>query len=292
VLHGAPGVAGLTRLRAEVWVMFHEVAYPFEAGQPLKLRARALETHLYAWGLERRADRVLVSTPACERALTRLSVRPKPAVWLPIPSNLPTSLPSFERRRVLESYGLDPERPVVGHFSSFGGRVAEMLEPALAQILALHDTAQILLIGTGSVAFAERFGRVRRDHAARVRVAGRLEELAAAEAIAASDLLICPFPDGVTSRRTSVMAALALGKAVVTNFGPNSETLFRRERPVELVERPEELAAAVVALLGDPERRERLGQRAREIYDQRFALERVVAVLRRLRHHGERATAV
>jgi len=50
----------------------------------------------------------------------------------------------------------------------------------------------------------------------------------------ACDLLVQPFPDGVSSRRTSVMAGLANGVPVVTNLGLLSEPLWRKSGAVAL----------------------------------------------------------
>lgn len=280
---GAAAVAWLSRLPGAVWVMFHEVAHPFERGQPLKHRARALETHALAFGVKRRADRVLVSVPGCERALEWLGGRDKPATWLPIPSNLPTALSSFDRTSFVESLGFDPGRPIVGHFSSFGERVASMLERTLAELFVRDPHVQVLLLGGRSNEFVERFVQTHPGVEGRLRALGRVDEVRAAEAIVACDVLLYPFPDGISTRRTSVMAALALGKAVVTNHGENSEGLFERERCVALVSSEGEIAARVTTLLADRAGREKLGARAREVYFERFSIDVVVAGLSLLR---------
>jgi len=284
---GPAAVAWLSRLPGETWVMFHEVAYPFERGQALKHRVRALETHALAFAVKRRADRVLVSTPGCERALELLGGRSKPATWLPIPSNLPTSLPAFDRKPFVESLGFESARPLVGHFSSFGDRVAAMLERALTELFARDPDVQVLLVGAGSSEFVQRFVRARPGIDARLRALGRVDEVRAAEAVVACDVLLYPFPDGVSTRRTSVMAALALGKAVVTNHGDNTEGLFERERCVALVSSEGELSTRVTALLADPEAQQRLGVRARAVYAERFSIDVVVAGLSLLRSGAE-----
>jgi len=288
---GATAVAWLSRLPGEMWVMFHEVAYPFERGQPFKHRVRAVETHALASALKRRADRVLVSTPGCERALELLGGRSKPAIWLPIPSNLPTSLAAFDQTSFIESLGFDATRPIVGHFSSFGDRVAAMLERTLTELLSRDPRVQVLLLGAGSSEFVERLARALPGVEARLRALGRVDEARAAAAIVACDVLLYPFPDGVSTRRTSVMAALALGKAVVTNHGDNSEGLFERERCVALVSSEGEMAARVTALLAEPEARRTLGARARAVYAERFSIDVVVRGLALLRSGADEGRA-
>ncbi|HEY3500874.1 MAG TPA: glycosyltransferase, partial [Polyangiaceae bacterium] len=120
-LFGHPGrLRHLLTWPGPLWVMFHEAAYPFEPGQALRHRALAIGTHLAARALAARADRVLVSTPGCESALEKFGKSSFSAVWLPIPSNLSRAPQPRSRETVLAEHGLDPGKPIVGHFSAFG----------------------------------------------------------------------------------------------------------------------------------------------------------------------------
>jgi glycosyltransferase involved in cell wall biosynthesis len=80
-----------------------------------------------------------------------------------------------------------------------------------------------------------------------------------------------------------MMAALSLGKAVVTNSGESTEAVGSRERCVVIAGRqPEALAREVLELLGDPTRREELGSNARRVYTERFSTPAIVDRLRDL----------
>jgi glycosyltransferase involved in cell wall biosynthesis len=289
-LGGADVMAWLLRLPGRLWVMFHEVAYPFERGQPLKHRVMAALTHAYALGLGRRAERILISTPGCERALGLVGLRNTPLFWLPIPSNLPSEGERRPRTQVLRDVNLDPQALVVGHFSTFGARVAEPLERELGSLLDHDERVQILLSGVGSVQFSARLLASRSGATARVRALGETTLEAAADSVAAADVLLFPYPDGISSRRTSVMGALALGKPVVTNAGPNTEALWSATGCVRLASlEPGELARATSELLGDPAARARLGERAREVYASRFSIAENLAKIASLLPHVERA---
>jgi glycosyltransferase involved in cell wall biosynthesis len=277
----------LLRWPGPLWVMFHESAYPFEAGQRLRHRVLAVGTHVVARALAERAERVLVSTPGCESALAKFLPRPPPALWSPIPSNLARGPAPRPRNDVLAGFGLDPARPVVGHFSAFGERVAETLRNTLLQLFQTAPSVQALLVGQGSEAFAERLAREMPAAAPRIRAGGRVTSELAGEAIDASDVLLFPYPDGISTRRTTAMAGLAFGKALVTTDGPNTEALWRRESCVELCPHdPAALARSVQELLADAPRRALLGARAERVYEERFAVDRVVAALRELRQNG------
>jgi glycosyltransferase involved in cell wall biosynthesis len=138
-----------------------------------------------------------------------------------------------------------------------------------------------LLIGRGARAFAAaRPAAV----SARLVAADGLPAGAVSAHLQACDLMVQPYIDGISTRRTTAMAGLALGKALVTTDGPNTESVWRRSGAVELTPLdPRSLAASVLELLADPARRKALGARAERVYRERFALEHVVAELRALR---------
>ena len=92
-----------------------------------------------------------------------------------------------------------------------------------------------------------------------------------------------PYPDGVSSRRTTVMAGLAHGRPVATTAGPLTEPVWSETGAVALapVAEPGGLARLAEALLADPEARDRLAAAARLTYEQIFSLERTVVALLR-----------
>jgi glycosyltransferase involved in cell wall biosynthesis len=94
--------------------------------------------------------------------------------------------------------------------------------------------------------------------------------------------MLQPYPDGVSSRRTSVMVALSHGRPVVTTTGRLTEPLWSSCGALVLTaaETPAELATATARLLADPPRRQRLSERARSLYLERFDLAHTVVALR------------
>ena len=99
-----------------------------------------------------------------------------------------------------------------------------------------------------------------------VTVTGELSDTVAAAALARSALIALPFRDGVSLRRTTLMAALTLGRPVISTRSAVAPEALRDGRDLVLVP-PDDapaLAHAIVALLDDPEERARLGANARE----------------------------
>jgi glycosyltransferase involved in cell wall biosynthesis len=142
----------------------------------------------------------------------------------------------------------------------------------------------MLLIGRGSREFRSRLLARHPSLADRITATGTLDPTATAEHLAACDMLVQPYPDGVTTRRGSVMAGLALGAAVVTNVGELTEALWAETGAVSLARGadPSGIIGCADALIRDPARRHALSQRARALYRERFAVERTVEILRAL----------
>jgi glycosyltransferase involved in cell wall biosynthesis len=140
----------------------------------------------------------------------------------------------------------------------------------------------LLLLGNGSETYRDRL-RLQHPHwAARFHSAGYVPGSLLAEHIAACDLFLQPYPDGITARRTTAMACLSQGRPVVTTHGTSTESLWATSDAVALVavRDPMECVATVTALIEDPESRRTLGARGHELYVQTFDVSHVVDTLK------------
>ncbi|MDQ3213751.1 MAG: glycosyltransferase, partial [Acidobacteriota bacterium] len=170
---------------------------------------------------------------------------------------------------------------IVGHFGTFGVHVARELMDVLPPVLRTAAASRVVLIGPGGNAFAAALALREPDLCGRVFATGWLSATDAAAALRACDLVVQPYPDGVTTRRTSVMAALANGVAVVTTDGRLTEPAWRETGAVRLAPAvdPAALAAATVALLRDTGARIAIAENGRRLYDARFAIEHTLDAL-------------
>ena len=90
----------------------------------------------------------------------------------------------------------------------------------------------------------------------------------------ASDLVLLPFVDGLSTRRSTLMAALAHGRPVLALVGKNTDrVLLDAPGAVALTPVGDRAAFALVAveLLRKPGLRAELGDRGRRLYEERFA---------------------
>ena len=111
------------------------------------------------------------------------------------------------------------------------------------------------------------------DDAVVVNRPGGLPPDALAGGLAAADIFLAPFVDGASTRRTSLMAALQHGLAVVATDGPLTDGIWRDQRDaIRLVplERLDRFVAAVQELAADATARIRIGAAACELYQRCF----------------------
>jgi glycosyltransferase involved in cell wall biosynthesis len=224
------------------------------------------------------ATRAYVSTEAWRQYLT-----PRNGATLdvlPIPSNVrPASASDGDRHRRAIAPGGEP---IVGHFGTYGDHVDRELHRVIPAIAERCPTARFAFVGTGSAEFVSRIATRHRDIAARSWASGRLDAGEVSSVLRACAVLIQPYPDGITTRRTSAMAGLQHGVPTVSTSGALTESIWTQSCAVALAPcgDPAAFAKTVAMLLGDRVEAQALGRRGADTYERHFSLERTVAVLR------------
>lgn len=276
-----PFALWLARRRGdEMWLFFHEVCFPWGWKRPWRHNVLGAVTRAMAALVLARADRVFVSTSWWKRLL-HAPPRRVPIEWLPVPSNLPTQPLASEVESRRASLRTGPETVLLGHLGTYGELISGMLEEVLPALLRQDARRRVVLAGRGSTRFAGRLTGRHPELAGRVRALGGLpgDELAAT--LKACDVLVQPFPDGLSTRRGSAMAGLGLGMPLVSNAGPATEPPWRGSGALALA--PEPSATAVLetaeALLSAPETWPTLGRRAADFYLENFSLAHTLDVL-------------
>jgi glycosyltransferase involved in cell wall biosynthesis len=139
-----------------------------------------------------------------------------------------------------------------------------------------------LLVGRNSDRFAVAFQQANAALQKQIVATGTLEPDKIAAHLAACDCLVQPFIDGVSSRRTSLMAGLALGLPIVTNAGPLTDPVWKNCKAVVLTPSPSsgDFSHAVENLLGQGNGLSELHRQAAFFYQRNFALSRTIQILR------------
>jgi hypothetical protein len=262
-----------------VEIMVHEAFLTFEGSW--RQYGAALIHRLMTVILLRAATRAWFSATECQRRWESCAMgRHIPLQWLPVPSNIRIVLDEAAvqavRRRYVPESGL-----LVGHFGTYGAPVLSVLEPILSKIAREIPNQPLLLMGMGSREFQKHLVK-NPALENRLHVTGPLSPEDLSLHIAACDVLIQPYPDGVTTRRTSLMVALSHGKPIVTTSSEVTESVWEHSAAVGLTPcgDPDAFVKLLCQLLEDPTERARMSQAARKLYQDRFDISHTVAALR------------
>jgi len=267
----------------DVRVVFHEPYFEF-TWRPIRQNALAVVERVMAKMLLRAASRVYLSTDAWRRYLLPYMPggRAKDLITLPIPSAIPRCdrvSDIAERRGQL--LGTSTHQ-LVGHFGTFASQMTPMLEAVLTQVLSEDPNVSAVCLGSGSDEFVRLLVGAVPKIRGRVLGTGRISRSDAALTLSACDLMLQPYPDGVTTRRTSVMASLVNARAVVTTTGHLTEPVWADTGAVALIRALDNDAfvASARALLANGDDRGTLAARGAQVYRERFALDHTIRTLR------------
>jgi glycosyltransferase involved in cell wall biosynthesis len=263
-----------------VEIMVHEPYLAFGEGG-VRWNAAALVQRLMTVVLARAARRIWIAIPAWERRWRPYFLgREVPVAWLPIPSTLPAA-DGNEMVRLRERFG-SSDKLVIGYLGSYGDDARAALSDVLPEVLRRLPQATVILLGRHSGDLAQRLTAANPTMGSRISGSGTLNPPELAAYVAACDILIQPYPDGISTRRTSAMAGLALGVPILSTAGHLTEPIWAERRAVALTPVGDHgaLAADALQLLADERERRDLGARGRELYVERFALDHTITALR------------
>lgn len=269
------------REKTPIDVMFHEVAFPLTVHQPLRHNFLALVTRLMAMIVARSAKRIFVAIPAWAEMISRLVPRSKPIAWAPVPSNIPVLNNHQGAKAIRDSY-CAPTGLLIGHFGTYNNWISSALQASLGPLLRGRRECSLLFIGRGSDAFRNEFLGRHPGLEHRVYASGELSHCAISRHLSACDLMVQPYPDGISSRRGSAMAALAHGRAMVTTYGYLTEPVWGESGAVTMTAVNENctLSHLIGKLASSETARQQLAKAGRHLYSTRFDIAHTVTAFR------------
>ena len=264
---------------AELIVMFHEVAFPMSRDQPLQHNLLGVVTTLMARLVSRAATRIIVASERWQSMLNRLCAT-TPISWLPVPSTIPlvdnAAATAQWRTRCTKTGGL-----LMGHFANYSDYSVERLSQIVPGLLSGARGLSLLLLGANSNELRRHL--LQRNHhlEGSIHASGRLARQDLSSALSACDVMVQPYPDGVSTRRSSTSALMAHGRAVVTTEGIATEPLWMNDDAVAMAPAGDanRLRQVTAQMLSSAELRDRYAQGALKLYDRRFALHHTIAAL-------------
>ena len=261
-----------------VWVMFHEVAVPMGWDQGLKSNLLGLVTRFMALLVMRAAQRVFVTIPAWETRLAGWARPGSKIECLPVPSSIPC-LNDRDGIAAVRAKLLGAECFLLGHFGTYRLENADLLLEIIPVLLS-RCPGKLLLLGQNSIEFSRELTERNPSLAHRIAATGVLDAAGISRHLSACDVMIQPYPDGVSGRRTSIVACLAHGRPVVTNQGWCTEDFWAEKGAVALGAHPRDLPGMTSMLLQNHAERERLSTKAPVFYEQQFRTSRIIEALR------------
>jgi hypothetical protein len=267
-----------------VEVMIHEPFLPLPQDR-LRHSALAVVHRIMLAMVLRAATRIWVAIPKWEECCRPYARRSIPFAWLPVISNIPVQHQRGATEAARAHYAPSREY-LIGHFGTCGGDIGRALRAVIPELLNRHDDRVVLLIGEGGRITREEILREHPQLEDRLHVTGVLSAEEVSSHISACDMMFQPYPDGVSARRCSLMAAISHGKPVVTTTGRLTEPLWHSSGGVLLcpAENHSEITAALENLLANRSERLRLGRQAKDLYDRHFDLRNVIDSLRNRSH--------
>jgi hypothetical protein len=251
------------RLRGRmVTVTVHEYAVPGGSLTRAAARAAMLAVMLIVGGL---ASRLVVTFELPRRRLARLLFwKARRIAVIPVGANIaPGERPAREAKGA-----------VVGTIFGQPEAMSAALVSATATWRREHESRLRLRWIGRSRAAIERFLRDRCGVPPdAVDIVEGAPATGVATVLASSDLYLAPIADGVSTRRTTVVTALASGLPVVGTDGLCTDEVFRQSAACRL-SGPEDPAAFVrhlAAVVNQGDLRARMGEAARALFEERFS---------------------
>ena len=229
--------------------------------------------------LLRAADQVWVALPGYEGLLKPFTLGRRVSFsWLPVPANVDVVRDAAKVAKIRAE--LAPSRFLIGHFGTFGAPITDLLEKIVPFLLRGTD-ASLILLGSGGKEFRESLIRLHPDLASRLHATGYLDDAALSCFLSACDVMIQPYPDGLTARRGSALAPLAHGRPVISNATALTEALWQQTGAVVFAPAAGDgFLNAVRSLRQDAAEYERVSAAARETYVRYFEPSHMVQIIR------------
>jgi glycosyltransferase involved in cell wall biosynthesis len=248
--------------RPQIALMVHE---PFVPMINWRWALMGLWQRSQLLALHAAADVVFASVESWASMLAHLRPR-RPAHHLPVGSNLPDM-----RTRRLEArkrLGATDDTVVIAAFgTAHPARQLDYIVDAANSVAETGVPTVLQSLGSGVPPLVGLAPSVQLSQP------GYQPPAPLAERLAASDLFLAPFVDGVSTRRTTVMAALQHGLPTVATDGALTDQVLRRADPaLQLVPvaRKDSFVNATLRLTMSPEERQVVGRAARQLYEEQF----------------------
>lgn len=218
------------------------------------------------------ADHILVSSYPWVTLLQDLAPNHRHRVhWMPIPSTMPYAFVSQDvRTESCHLLGIETDRPIILIFSPGGSGVDHpLLCRAWEMVQKNVPKAQLVVVGQTPDLFHKSLTQATQESNRQSLIwLGPRDPSTINFLLQAADLQLAPFVDGVSSRRTTVMAAMQHGLCVLTTEPRSIPGDPLRDSGLVMIPRgdTEAFASMAVQLLQQPLQRHQRALRGQQYY--------------------------
>jgi len=265
-----------------ILLLIHELYLPWSL-RPKRILAAMIQRLMLALSVAA-ARRVGVSTDVWRQRLERVF-----PFWrsrfhhLPTPSNVPVAhLTEAEKATVRKQLGLTWDELVLGFFGTLhDSKLMDYVLESLRAVEADGQRARLLCIGPTSQELAQAVNGVSHAPEERIVCTGYVDARCVSQYLSVTDIFLLPLIDGVSSRRSSLMAALSHRLPVVATIGEGTDHLLHESAAFARspVEEQSAFLENVCALAADEARRRQLAEAGARLYQDQFSWPVVAARL-------------
>ncbi|MEK6706995.1 MAG: glycosyltransferase, partial [Bdellovibrionota bacterium] len=255
----------------------HELHYPVEPN--LRGIFIGIPTVIQFAGMALVSDHLFFSHRVpMEQWNRRLPYKRSKFSWLPVGANIePVPDQKMSSPDVKKMAQIKSSRKIIIHFggSHLSHGFLHMFHSfEEARKIFVGDDPVLLFVGMTQHEVDQKLGETGMSHIKENVIGiGYLGPEEASCWLAAADLVLAPFLDGVSTRRGSMMAAFTHGKAMVTTSGRNTDPLLPWNSfcSIVSVDDVDGFKKEVIRLLGNQRSAEELGVCAKKYYDCHFS---------------------
>lgn len=249
-------------------VTAHEIAAPYSLRPN---RAWYAWSHRQQWQtIVQAAEVIITSTEAWrDEWQTKLPQYRAKIHYAASPSTIPVQAVqdlAALRRDWRQQHGWPEETLVLGWFGT--ASAAKQLD----WVLTALQTARTRVSNVALILIGKAEDLARSQNSPWIKSTGYLPTAEVSQMLQSIDLLLLPFIDGVSERRTSFMAGLSHGTPVVTTYGHNTGPTLKAANICALAsaQKQTEFVSAVSTMLAQPVEREALAARGRSYYQTHY----------------------
>jgi len=272
------------RTSARIILNFHELYIPFDPSP--KRCLGALWQRAMAFLMAAGSHTLAATSSEWPRRLRRVGVW-KPIRVIPVGSNIPRASVSDEEIKAIRTrLGANGATLLVGCFGSAGPHRDVDLLRAAVRALGREQPCKLIWVGK-SRADEPSSGQITRSFLddGDIVWTGPLPHPEVSRIMTACHLFVLPFTDGVSTRRSTVAAALLHGLPLLTTRGKRLDEMFLHCENLYVVPVGDAhgFARGLLELARCPTLRARLAQCGRVLHDSRFAWGEIA---RQVAHHA------